>query len=244
MLSYLHWVIIHYRRLRKFKDIHNGEGCFIIGNGPSINSMDLSMLRDYHTFGLNKIYLIFDKVDLNLSYHVSVNSLVIQQSVSQFEALPCPSFLSFRAAHNVIRHLDHIFFIITGGPHTFRSNLLREIHEGYTVTYVAIQIAFYMGFSKVFLIGIDHNYTFAGNPNEIQTFKGTDINHFDLGYFNNEKWQLPDLEGSELSYHLAKFHFRKSERLIYDATFNGNLQIFPKVAFRDALNICNKCKKT
>ena len=33
-----------------------------------------------------------------------------------------------------------------------------RIWEGGTVTYVAIQLARFMGFSKIILIGVDHNF--------------------------------------------------------------------------------------
>ena len=242
--TYLKWYFFHSDRLLYFNNIHKGEDCFIIGNGPSINKMDLAPLKDYHTFGLNKIYLIFDKVDLNLSYHVAVNPLVIQQSKNQIESLSCPSFLSFRAARKIVRHLGHIYFLITGGPFTFRRDLIREIHTGATVTYVAMQIAFYMGFSKVFLIGIDHNFTISGTPNEKQFLKGDDFNHFDSRYFKNSEWQLPDLEASELSYHMAKFHFVRAGRQIYDVTLDGKLNIFPKISFEEALDTCKKVNIT
>ena len=72
-----------------------------------------------------------------------------------------------------------------------------------------MQIAYYMGFSKVFLIGVDHNFKVIGNPNEKQFLVGEDLNHFDPKYFRSKEWHLPDLEASELGYHLAKFYFNK-----------------------------------
>jgi hypothetical protein len=97
-----------------------------------------------------------------------------------------------------------------------------------------------MGFKRVFLVGIDHNFTAVGNPNEKQFMNDIDHNHFDPNYFGNKEWNLPDLEGSELSYHLANFFYRRSGRQIIDATYNGKLSIFPKIHYDHALSICNK----
>ncbi|NEQ82820.1 MAG: hypothetical protein F6K26_22040, partial [Moorea sp. SIO2I5] len=108
---YLQWYFNESKRLLKFKNIHKKEDCFIIGNGPSLNKIDLSLLNNYYTFGLNKIYLIFDKVNLNISYHVAVNHLVVEQSAREFENLKCPSFLSARAAAKVVDKRDHIYKI-------------------------------------------------------------------------------------------------------------------------------------
>ena len=243
------WHFKHSKRLIRFSNIHNNENCFIIGNGPSLNKVDLSPLRDRHTFGLNKIYLIFDRVDLNLSYHVAVNPLVIKQSINEFVNLKCPSFLAYRTAHKLTHNCDNIYFLATDSQfpvqYSFYPDISQPITEGYTVTYVAMQIAFYMGFKNVFLIGVDHNFKAVGRPNEEQLMAGEDQSHFDPRYFSNQQWHLPDLEASELSYHLANFAFRRDGRQIYDATIDGKLNIFPKISYKQALEMCDtKDKKT
>jgi len=97
------WSLFEKNRLKKFKNIHQGKDCFIIGNGPSLNKMDLVKLNDYYTFGMNKIYMIFKRVDLQLSYLTSVNSLVIEQSKKEFEEMNIPVFLSAQNSKNVNR---------------------------------------------------------------------------------------------------------------------------------------------
>ncbi|WP_084154110.1 6-hydroxymethylpterin diphosphokinase MptE-like protein [Citrifermentans bremense] len=241
---YLQWYFRHSRRLSRFKDIHRGEDCFIIGNGPSLNKMDLSLLNDYHTFGMNKIYLLFDRVDLVLDYHVAVNDLVIKQSAEEFESLGCPSFLSFGAAQGIVRELEHIYLLATDSyfpaPYSFYRELQQPITEGYTVTYVAMQLAYYMGFQNVFLVGVDHSFKAVGAPNEEQLLSGEDQNHFDPRYFSQKQWHLPDLEASELSYRLAKFFYDRDGRQIHDATVDGKLQIYDKVSYEQALKMCKK----
>jgi len=237
------WHFKYAKKILKFQDIHKDKDCFIIGNGPSLRNMDLSPLNNYYTFGLNKIHLLMDKTHLNVSYHVAVNPLVIEQSAEDFEKLQCPSFISYRCGNRIIKPLDHINYIITQGPnvkYTFQTNLLQGIHEGYTVTFVAMQIAFFMGFKRVFLIGVDHNFIAKGKENEKQYLAGEDPNHFDPTYFSNKEWHLPDLEASELSYHLARFFYSRDNRSIYDATVDGKLNIFPKISYDQALEIAKR----
>lgn len=237
----LEWYLKHRSRLLKFRDIHKGDSCFIIGNGPSLNKMDLSLLKGRYTFGLNKIFLLRDRFHLDVSYHVAVNPLVIEQSMREFEGLDCPSFLSFGAARKHTKGCDHIHMLATDSyfatPYTFHTEPLHPISEGYTVTYVAMQLAFYMGFEKVFLIGVDHSFKSSGNPNQEQHLLGEDPNHFDPRYFSNMNWHLPDLEASEVSYHLARFFYNRHGRQIFDATVDGKLEIFTKISFHDALKI-------
>lgn len=242
-MDLIKWYFQYSKRLLKFQNVHKGKDCFIIGNGPSLREMDLLPLNHYYTFGLNKIHLLLNKTDLDVSYHIAVNPLVIEQSVEEFEKLKCPSFISYTAGNGLLKPLDHIYFIMTQGPgitYTFQTNLLRGMHEGYTVTFVAMQIAYFMGFERAFLIGVDHNFIAKGKENEKQYLAGEDHNHFDPTYFSNKEWHLPDLEASELSYHLAKFFYSRDNRSIYDATVGGKLNIFPKMSYEDALKIANR----
>lgn len=221
------------RRLQTLKDKHKGERCFIIGNGPSLNKMDLSPLKNEVTFGLNRIYLLFPRLGFSTTYYVSVNRLVIEQCAQEIENLSPPKFVSWYA-RDVIRFTSSMMFI--RDPHDGRSGFSKDpksrIWEGATVTYVAMQIAYYMGFQTIILIGVDHSFATKGTPHEIVRSTGADPNHFDTNYFGKDfRWQLPDLETSEKFYELAKFHFEQDGREIIDATVDGKLQVFPKVDY-------------
>lgn len=233
---YLEWQLTYAKRLRKFKDLHKGQDCFIIGNGPSLNKMDLSPLKNYHTFGLNKIYLIFEKYDLDLSYLVSVNEHVIEQSKAVFEDFNCPIFLSYTASKGVIRDLPDIHRLYTLNTWSFYEDISQPICNGFTVTYVAMQIAFYMGFERVFLIGVDHSFKQKqGAENTVEVMQGEDVNHFHPDYFKGMTWQLADVKGNEVSYHLADYFYQRDGRQILDATVDGKLEVFPKIPFEKAL---------
>lgn len=228
-------------QLAKFKNIHSGEDCFIIGNGPSLNKMNLSLLNDYYTFGLNKIYMIFEKNPFILTYHIAVNSLVIDQIKENIKLIECPSFLANYAARKSKIKSSNIYYLGDSGTSDFfYKDIQKGIVQGWTVTYVAMQIAYYMGFKRVFLIGVDHNFVQSGSANEMQSMKGNDPNHFDPNYFKGQSWHLADLERSELSYLIAQHIYKLDNRIIYDATLNGKLEIFDKIDFEIALEIAKK----
>lgn len=232
------WFAAHRPRLEHFRDLHAGEKCFIIGNGPSLNRMDLSLLDDVVCFGLNKIYLIFERSGLKIDYHAVVNPLVIEQARHEIERLDCPKFVSYWGSRaNPVRG-PHAYTLLTDGEFCFQGDVSKPIHEGHTVTFVALQLAFFMGFTEVFLIGVDHNFQASGKPNEKQHMAGADPNHFDPDYFRGQQWHLPDLEASELAYRMASFHYRRHGRAIYDATVDGKLDVFPKLSYEQALERC------
>jgi len=238
------WKQTHASRLEVFDNRHQGGDCFIIGNGPSLKEMDLSLLNDYYTIGLNKIHLIFPNSEFRPSYHVAVNPIVVEQSRSVFEQMDCPSFLPVdsRVVDKPIR--DSVFYINAPESQAFSKDITQAVCQGSTVTYAAMQIAWYMGFENVFLVGVDHSFSAIGKPNETQRMGAVDPNHFDPNYFANQDWQLPDLAGSEFSYQMGKRSFEGSnpQRFIWDATVGGKLQVFPKIDYEEALEKCRTRK--
>ena len=223
-------------RISRFKDKHLGERCFIIGNGPSLNKMDLSPLRNEFTFGLNRIYLLFPKLGFHTTYLVSVNQLVIEQCAEDLASLPMPKFISWRGIRANIESPKTIF-IKTSYDVGFSDNPEKLVYESATVTNVALQLAYYMGFSEVILIGVDHSFVSKGKPNTTVVTQDSDPNHFDPNYFpKGFRWQLPDLERSELGYSLARETFIQEGKQILDATLGGKLQIFPKVNYAELFN--------
>ncbi|MCD6401094.1 MAG: DUF115 domain-containing protein [Anaerolineales bacterium] len=231
--AYLHpWRRESISRLRVYKNRHQGKRCIIIGNGPSLKKMDLSLLKNEITFGMNRIYLLFPELGFPTTYYVSVNSLVIEQCAQDIRDLPIPQFLSWRS-RKLIMPSDNTMFLHTTytGP-KFAKDIRTRIWEGATVTYVALQLAFYMGFQQVILIGIDHSFTSKGKPNTTIVSQGDDPDHFDSKYFGKGfRWQLPDLDTSEFAYRLAKKTYEENGREVLDATIGGKLEVFPKIDF-------------
>ena len=220
------------RQLTTLKDTHRGQRCFIIGNGPSLKETNLDYLRDEYTFGLNRIYMLFPELGFTTSFYLSVNSLVIEQCADDIRALPMPKFVSWRS-RNLIRPSHDMAFLHTtySGP-KFAHDVRGRLWEGATVTYVALQLAYYMGFDQVILIGVDHSFVSQGKPNTTVVSQGDDPNHFHAGYFGKGfRWQLPDLDTSERAYLMAREAYEGDGRQVLDATIGGKLTVFPKIDY-------------
>ncbi len=226
------WRRASIRQLAALKDAHRGERCFILGNGPSLKQTDVSKLRGEYTFGMNRVYLAFPEWGFATTYFVSVNDLVIEQSAQDILALPMPKFLAWRARRFLRPADDTIFLHTTYAGAKFARDARGRLWEGATVTYVALQLAFHMGFETVILIGVDHTFTTQGTPNTTVTSAGDDPDHFDARYFGaGFRWQLPDLETSERAYRLAHHAYTAANRRVLDATIGGRLNVFPKVDY-------------
>ncbi len=223
-------------RLAEWQDKCKGERAFIIGNGPSLNQTDLSKLRGEFTFGLNRIFLMFPKLGFQTSCLVSVNDLVIEQSLSDITALAIPTFLSWRSHRffppSRTAPVTPMFLYTTYEGAIFQRDARRRLWEGGTVTYVALQLAYFMGFQQVILIGVDHNYATKGEANKTVVSQGDDPNHFSPAYFGKGfRWQLPDLDAWDISYRMAREAYERDGRQVLDATIGGKLTVFPKVDY-------------
>lgn len=235
--AYLHpWRRESIRRLAALKDLHKGQRAFIIGNGPSLKQTDLSKLRGEYTFGMNRFYAHFPALGFSTTYFCSINDLVIEQFSEDLLSLPMPKFLAWRSHHHFSPHLPlHQIptFVYTSytGPR-FSHTVTGRVWEGATVTTFALQVAFHMGFDQVILIGVDHAFTSKGEANKTIVSDGDDPNHFLPDYFGKGvKWQLPDLDTSEVGYLMAREEYRRHGREVVDATVGGKLTILPKVDY-------------
>jgi hypothetical protein len=223
--------------LNTLKNRHIKERVVIVCNGPSLNHMNLSFLKDENVIGLNKIYLGFKKYNFYPKYYVAVNEKVLRQSHEEINKLTSIKFLSARANEYFSENsLTHI--IDTVNPkEQFSKDLSTGLEEGYTVTYAALQVAFHLGFKEVIIIGMDHRFNYDGEPNDSKFLKGADNNHFCSSYFSNQQWDNPDLDNSEKFYKIAKNVFENAGRKIIDATLDGACNVFSKQNYRSIFKL-------
>ncbi len=227
---------INREKVESLKNIHIGERCFILANGPSLTSLDLNKLSEEKTFGMNRFYLMFDKLHFLPTYYIAINDLVLRQFAQDLDRLKMQKFLNWNF-RGLFKNVENTFFLRfkIGLKDNFEKDLTRSICSGGTVTYAALEVAFYMGFKEVILIGLDHRYQEKGTPNTIKKrLEKNDLSHFHPNYFpQGVQWMLPDLKRSEQAYELARQTYERYGRKIYDATLNGNCTVFSKINYDD-----------
>lgn len=217
------------KTLKNLKNKYAGQKAVIACNGPSLLKSDLRLINNTFVFGLNKIYLLFDKSDFRPSCIVAVNPYVIEQSRDFYNSTNIRLFLN-SSSFDQVSSRDNVTFLHLTMQSKFAKDCSMSIQTGYTVTFVAMQLAFHMGFSNVALIGCDHNFFTKGPANTLVISSEKDENHFDPNYFSQGvNWQLPDLVKSEMFYCLAKDVFEAHGRKIFNCTSGGKLEIYPRL---------------
>ncbi|MET1254651.1 6-hydroxymethylpterin diphosphokinase MptE-like protein [Aliikangiella maris] len=227
------------RKLKSLKNSQLAKSCVILCNGPSLLEVDFDLLSssNIYTFGLNKINLLFEKVKFRPKSIVAVNRYVLEQNKEYFANTSIPLFLDSYADKLGLSARSNICYLHSSDfSGEFAPDCSMSINQGYTVTFVAMQLAFHFGFEKVALVGCDHNFETKGEANKTVIAEQSDPNHFDPNYFSNGvKWQLPDLEQSELAYRVAKLNYELAGRKLYNCSVGGHLEVFPRLSLAEFL---------
>lgn len=128
--------------------------CVIMGNGPSLNDMPLDLLLNMDSFGSN--YCPHQP-----TYFVCVDTTLLMtrwQAVYDLASHAKKAFLS--AKHDgsgPLYELPNVQLVIND-QQVFRTE---HYFTGLTCTYVALKMAYYMGYEEVHLWGVDHSRDWA-----------------------------------------------------------------------------------
>lgn len=225
------------------KDIHTGKRCFIIGNGPSLNKTNLKLLRDEITFSFNGIFLNFEKMGYIPTYYIVADQHYVAYHREEINNVNGTIKIFPTSYEHLIPSTPQTVFVnITATPHesrpNFSDNSSKYIKACYTVVYLAMQIAYYMGIREIYLVGVDHDWgrDVAQNPKNTSPHNAIENNN-DVKYFHSEyiakgeSWMIPYFRGIEAGYSLAKEFYKEHDSKIYNATIGGKLEIFPRIDY-------------
>ncbi len=220
--------------IRKFKNSHLGERCFITCTGPSLTISDLEMLSCETTFGVNSITEAYGLTKWRPTFYVLVDIFAFKKYISDISVVSeklCTdtAFLHYRARPKMLWG-NEIFCPISYENHQeswmnkkkikISSDISVCTYDCFTVTNMAIQIAMYMGFKEIYLIGADCNYT---------TSKIHFVEMPDYQKKISEGW-LPNATNLSIDgYTKIKKYAEKHGFKIYNATRGGMLEVFPRV---------------
>lgn len=220
------------RQLSRLANIHSGERCFVLANGPSLGQMDLSPLQGHITIGMNRVYKMQSRIGFLPTYLVVTDmDTQLDFIADEIDALDTIRIVNFNARRKFRDSADTLFLKEHFTPH-FSTDVRRGVWGGHSVTFNCLQLAYFMGFSEVVLLGKDHSYDIKGVPGQRVTATGAENNHMVTGYYSaGQSWRVPNYRGEEFAYSLARRAFEADGRAIFDATVGGKLKIFEKRDF-------------
>lgn len=235
------------REMARFKNQHTARRCFLIGNGPSLTAEDLTLLHNHNeiTFAFNRIYNIFDQTEWRPTYYISQDEKMLAGCIDVINSCELgKKFIPIQMKwYFDLDVKEAIYFKISPQQiespldFMFSDDITSEIYNSSTCMYTAAQIAAYMGFSEIYLLGVDHHFrTSMNNKGEI-VVDNTVKDYFTEKYNEDkDKLYIPNTEKSTLTYIAMKNHCDKRGIKVYNATRGGKLEVFQRVNFDDLMD--------
>ena len=232
--------------MRKFEKSQSGR-CFIIGNGPSLRIEDLEALNDEVTFASNRIYGVFSKTNWRPTYYVSQDQNVLNEIKDELYRISfeCKQMILngniYRSYSRDLRKKENVSFLnvynTIKGKTEFDIDVIDGIHYGINVTYTMIELALFMGFSEIYLIGVDNNYALKTNANGDTVVDNESPDSYFEGIaplkhetIINDASGVP-FDNTTLAYNNIKKYIDDKPQKIYNATRGGKLEVFERVDF-------------
>ncbi len=216
-----------YKDIKDVKDRHLGKRCFIIGSGPSLTEEDYLALKDEYTFGVNAICMLFDKLNCRTDYMVISDWKAFNRLK---EYLPKDKSVFVADCETIDR--DSYSILPTDKSSAFSKYSVAPrisndasicVYHGNTVVFVALQLAIYMGFKEIYLLGVDCNYSKDAE-------KWYSVDH-GLRDENNDTAGLRMIN----DFKVANKWIGKYGVEVFNATRGGMLEVFPRVDLDDIL---------
>ncbi len=223
------------RSLSVLKNRHKDRRCFIIGNGPSLKQTDLRRLRKEITFGCNAIFLIEELYPFKPTYYVIEDRLIAEDRAEEINSFNGSVKLYPWDQRCRLNGNAYYPLVRTYEPYPqFSDDISCAVYTGWTVTYISLQLAWYMGIRDIYLVGVDGTYVSLSNPDDncVITSTTKDHNHFHPDYYGpGRRWHRPQPERIKAAYECAASFALRNNGRIQNATRGGQLNIFPRVDY-------------
>jgi len=235
-IFHLWWFSKEMRRMHRFKNIHKGERVFITCPGPSMTIKDLELLKNEYTIGVNSIIEAYAETEWRPTYYMAIDYFSVGQELARNDVVGntfCqreaffhyrinPKTKNGRETYMLINYSNHFPEYFDKGIIKYSNDASVCVYDGFTVTNSAIQLAIYMGFKKIYIIGADCDYS---KPQI----------HFIEAPGDKEKiasGALPYAANLSIDGYIAMREFAYKKHIeIYNVTRGGKLEVF----YRDNL---------
>ena len=162
-----------YRKLKELQGKYKGQRCFIVCSGPSLTLEDLQRLEGEVTFAVNSVIRVLPHTTWKPTFYgiqdpAAFLSLEKEISRADLDCILMPgSFARRRSIRKAMPKNTVAFPLDLLGhltPHRrlstrFSADCHQRVYDGYTVAYSMIQLAAYFGFSEIYLLGADCDYS-------------------------------------------------------------------------------------
>ena len=219
--------------IRKLHNIYKGQRCFVVATGPSLCVEDLELLKENEErcISMNSITDAFQFTDWRPDFYVTSDVNAIKnlkkvkrdlQSSTIVATDSEPDFFDSKESGGI----ERIHMMFCGDEIAFSDDLEKCVYSASTVTYVCLQLAVYLGFKDIYLIGLDFTSTSQHfiddkiSASDRETMVAIDEDFYEI---QREIWKK--------GYVSAREYAKSHDVNIYNATRGGELEVFERVNF-------------
>ena len=225
------------RKLIKYKNLHEGKRCFVVATGPSLTINDLEKLKGEICFSMNSIINSFDKTTWRPRYYgitddIPFNMLKDKIDVTQFEQVFLANNIGRLKQECIYMRFNDYYRSLSMAKGSckgliFPSDRVEKYYiNGTSVTFMLIQLAYYMGFKEIYLLGQDCSFL-----DSIQHSTIANIN------YNKKPGEMEGIYLIEIFENYKKW-FDEHGIKIFNATRGGKLEVFPRIDLDALLEDC------
>jgi hypothetical protein len=227
------------KKLIEIGNIFSGKRCVILGNGPSLLKCDLSLLKNEITIASNANYLIWDSLEFTPNFLTVEDNLVAEDRRKELSKINSTVKIFPEDLLYCLKPDESTIFVNFNRNYDdfpkFSEHFDEVVYWGGTVSYLNLQLAYFLGCTEIYLIGFDHSYQVPDKSkisNFVITSEEDDVNHIHPDYFGKGfRWHDPRVDRMEEAYIKAKEFLDKRNIKIFNATVGGKLEVFERVDY-------------
>lgn len=223
--------------IKTLKNSCNGERCFIIGNGPSLTREDLGLLVNEKTFAFNRIYQMYQYTDWRPTYYMVIDSSIVQKLNQEKEKNLNAKYIFLvnrKLTHKYKNQNAHQIFLKGVAPvHKNRlvvKKLSDDVSQYFSITQSVIinafELAFYMGFKEIYLLGVDHSFAVEIDANGKKHINRNIESHFKED--NDKSLYFGYKDALTREFEICKQYADQHGVKVVNVTRGGKLEVFER----------------
>ena len=240
--------------IKKFKNLYSGQRCFIIGNGPSLKKTDLDLIKNEFSFAMNRIRMIFDQTIWRPTFYSCTTTNIHRQDwkkdIFYMQNFDIPFFIWDKLAEETsdFKFTKNTFLLNCSNGEQVTDDAnddwwswdpSRRVTKFGSSIVVSFQLAAYMGFKEIYLLGTDLNFKDSNIQKLLKKIGLKEFSQkFDKNHFDNS-YGTPGLPSNALNQNMLSVHklinkMTKSAGIkVYNSTKGGELEIYERICLED-----------
>ena len=197
--------------------------CLVVGNGPSLADVGNDILYRFDTFGCNQCQAKFDP-----TYYVYVDPAMIKRPkrrlIDDINAMTSQKYILKDFAYCISESIPLTIIHKQG----FSFDPLKNVYAYFSVSTVMLQLAYYMGYRQIGLVGMDHHWHTPRGAREWH-YIDEDNNHYCKDYYAGviDAWRAPRIDLLDNWHEMAKEIFDANDCEVVNLTPGSALKVYP-----------------